>query len=892
MPLSGLSFDCLSQICDLAGNATSKLIISGDRRLQARLRPLKSLEVALGIEGGYLSFEPLYALLSYFSALKQLSVKSCTAQQLYLKKLRPEKLPSTLESLKLNFWRAVSIYLDRPSFYASLPNLRALELSQTKHFSSQDYAATLLSLEHVPSSLRELRILNAQDQFFILAEDLEYLPRALEAFDFDGDIYGVLNDPPTHFNIQRFHSLHSLKIQTNSAFEANARDYPPTITHLEINTPFGFQFENSSFSWHKAFPSLVHLAVLHDTFQWSWLLEMPFSIRTIHADFEPFHKLSAMKQQDVLSTLTSRNDNFASLKTHYKPELMVPSQMTRLAFLSGEALPDGFEALFTGVQRLEMGYSPQQSDSAYQASDALKGTILPEKPLKFLNECLSYPHLREVNLTDNSQYGIQLVVDPLTGLPRKLAPSLYSFCWSVQTPATAELLEHFLPFALQYSLKSLRCSFAEDISGPSHLARFSTLEEVHILQKGPHGLVSEMTSSRLSEIIPSTVSIVDIDLITFDAPLTLHHLDALTITGPIDLSCIHLLPNRLEILQIALREPIDVYNEKHRAALLSFPLTLKRLRIARDDIMDGYEETLQGKGIVFNKQTIRSSLSKRVADQCTALELLTRKLKSLIELDIPVIALPDDESFIQPQSIKAYLFLRIPFLNAILPQPDLLGTRSKRAACLPYTRPMVSALKSTSISTVNFIRDGASTMHQQKFDELFMESKGLIASRMSENPKAQKRENALEKAVFWSVALLYHLCTIIFYGFSYSSRPTMILSILNGQSLPVDLSDLSNLSDTVLSDASFLSSLLGLPRAIVRLRRELRSNWNFATLRAPHDRLTTRMLLIVIFMVALSIPNLHSVWVVDLLCEIAIFACLEGLLSPKDFRIRKHKAAA
>lgn len=894
--ISALSVDCLSLICHYCDYETVKLIYSGDRRLQARLRPLRSLEVRLGYFGGYVSFEPLYALLGYFSSLKKLSVESHYENQLWIKKLKPERLPSSLESLRLDFWRAIALYLNRPSLYASLPNLRCLELNQPRHISTRTaYGSDYLSFALIPSSLRELRLANAINQFFTTAQDLEHLPSALEVFQFDGEVYGDKLRSGIQLDFRRFHSLHTLAIRLDRFAETSALTYPSTLTDLDIEADAGFNLEDSSFSWHLAFPSLSKLSLLSGSFKWRWLLDMPFSVRSIQARFEPFYGLSAADQQDIVSTLAARNDNFASLKTKYRPERMVPSQVHHVVSYTFDSPPEPISALFTGAHGLDMGYGSETPDAkAYEASDELKGTIIPERSLTFINDHLAFPNLRELIFTDTSPHGVQFGTDPITRKPRKFASSLTDFSWHVmEAPLTATLLQHLIPLQLAYVLRTLTCTLADDVHDRFHLSRFSQLHTVEIFRRGFQDDTAQMTSSRLSDLLPPSVAILKIDQLNFDAPLTLPTLEMLTVTQPIDLTALTLLPLQLQILFAALEAPIDVSNKNHCDALLSLPRGLRRLRIERSPTMAESIglKSVDGMGIVFTKQTINNSLSKRVSDQCLALELLTRNLKRLIELDFPVISLPSDESLIQPQSVQAYLFLRIPFLNVISSQPDLLGIRSKSAACIPHARRMISALAPTSISAVNFIPDNASMAHQFKFDEMFMESKGLVRTRFQDNSKCLKKDIAAEKTLFWSAVLAYHVFTIFIYGFVawLYGRDTYIHRFASGNfhldftGVTRDLSTWVPSCVIAASDLSLISSLLGLPLAIGRLRREKFSDWKFKTLSAPHHRVASYSLMFGIMacssILATYLPDLWMPLFVAL-AEIGVFLITECVTDP------------
>lgn len=898
--LAGLSFDCLTIICDLARHDTVNLIMCGDRLLQAKLRSLKSLEVKLGMNGGYVRFEPLYAVLEYLPSIKTLSVASSSVQQIWLKKLKSSRLPSSLESLRLDFWRAVTTYLARPSFYASLPRLRCLELSQFPHATQRSEKLEHLTFKAIPSALREIRILKAGKQSALDTGELQHLSSELEVFEFDGVMY---DRPGTPVNWRRFPSLRILRMSTTVHLRASATDFSSNLTDLHIDTTAGFNIEESTFLWHVAFPSLARLYFAATPFKWRWLLDMPYSVRSIQAKFESFGQLPVTDQQDILLTLASQNDNFAKLDGRHKPKLLVPSQLNDIKAVASEAVPNDILRLFTGVRCININCRDSSPNaSAYDDTDDLKGTILNTESAAAIKEELTRPRPRELTVMDMSRHGVQLGIDPITRKPRKFATTLTDFSWTfTQALLNATLLQHLIPSQLAYALRTLTCNFADDVHGAFHLSRFPQLNSLIVFsserQPRQHG-PARMTSSRLTGLLPPSVTNLVIDRIIFDSPLALPHLRNLVLLTPLDITNIPLLPTGLRILSFILQAPIDVSNKTHCDALLSFPRSLVGIVIIMDrsaTLAASYGvENLDGMGMVFTKQSLQQSLSRRVDDQCHALELLTRNLKCLVDLHVPVIALPDLESMIlpQPQTFLAYFYVRIPFLHLLMHPPELLGGRSNPIQGSVYIRQMVSTLAPTSISAVKLTTVDTSGKHQARFDEMFMESRGHVVPERLADVKRRKIENASEHPLFWFAVLVYHFTMILIAGLSASwlreeaYEPYAYHALLNFDFSHVTMEPHTWLpiAWVVYRDANLISSLIGLPNAIGQLRRKTSSKWSFFQLTVPLHRIGMYFTLVLASFLPCIWLSYHTLnWLFlpcALISEILFFIALERSSCP------------
>lgn len=753
MLLSALPQEILQQICDHLGDEVAFLLATGDRSLASKLKSLQRLSIILGKGAGFLSFYPLYSLLDSFASLKSLEVYSSDPQQLWTEKLKPKRLPSSLTRLKLGFWNSVVTYIDRASLYQALPNLLSLELVQELHplTAKADTGQHMTTFNTLPSTLRHLRLL-AGKHSIVSSVYFTKLPTSLETFSFDG----VFSTPTSSLmetfltDLQRYDQLSTLHIVIShySKYIPPVKlRLPPSITDLSVQKGRGFDMGDFCWSLH-----LPHLRTLvwrsTDPAKWEWFLEFPYSLRSISANFESIENLSPSALADLITTLTARNDNHASLgpsSINQPTNLFVPARMTYLGCLEGSHLPYFFKFLYGTSVRLSY---------LEVINEDFKNAKKPTDEIAQLDRSTSVVEKR---------YLLAPIPKVFSSL---LTPELLT---SVAKPLLSLLVE-------------LECHLSDTLT-QRDMKHFSSLKTLKILTSK-----SKVSTLLLSNILPPSVTRIRADHLIINAPLEHTHLERLKITSPVDVTWIPTLPATLKRLDLHLLVPIDIRRKSHRDALLSFPSALRRLSLRIDQQKFGRQGLVCPPGD-FNSGTHPSTSNtyrnKRVADESEALELLTRNLRLVrLHVDVYMPMRPNTMSLYEelPEVIHNWLSMRIPFYRLCRWEPVL--SRSMRVAIADdFIDSKIEALSATSLSVLStsLSANNPAIPAQSLLQERYLTRRGIYVERYNgENIRKRKRSIASEPSLHWYLLTAFHVSNLLVYGFHWAMTGENVFSHLYG----------------------------------------------------------------------------------------------------------------
>ena len=797
MHFSALPRDIFVEICAYLGDEVAFLLYAGDRLLTSKLRALQRLSVRIGKKGGFLSFKPLYSLLDYFISLNHLQISSSDSQQLWKEKLKPEKLPSSLTHLKLDFWNSANTYLSRASLYKALPNLTSLQLAQTIHESTQPRSnddVSILELKESPPSLRHLRIQTGRSHFMHI-NDLFNLPTTLETFTFGGLLSMDCLNGPTDF--RRFGHLTTLHLNLTAHSGGNSPfriHLPPTITDLAMERCFNLDMKD--FCWHRLLPQLRTLLWrCKAPAKWEWLLEFPYTLRSIAVNFPSTVYLPPSTLADIITTLTSRNDNFLAFGTC---DRMVPARLTKFFCLESYTIPSAFEPLFGAP---------------------IRSTYLEKLNEAYINAKSSMDEVSIVNRT-------------ATCVERRflLSPVPKAFS-SLLTPSLVRSLSK----TLQSLIVELECHLGDTLR-QEDLKHFSGLRTLKILTSH-----SKISTNLLSNILPPSVTRVRADVLIINSPLSLPHLERLKITqSAVDISWMPTLPSTLKRLNVRLTRPIDIHRKMDRDALLSFPRGLRRLSLRLDDEIRRHGIACPPKdlGIDLNALSSKAYHIKRLTEESEALELLTRNL-SLIRLNVPNYApkrSPQMSIYEElPDTIHNWLSMRIPFYRLF--KWEHVRSRSVSAPISDdFINPKLNALSRTELSVLSTTLSHDSQSAQQLLQEQYLARRDIYIERsVGENVRKRKQKIAAEASLHWYLLAAFHISNLIIYGLYWALTGENLInrlcSLFAGKySFASSIAISSILSHheaafgvlaTLYKDLNFISSIIIAPFALWRLFKEI-----------------------------------------------------------------------
>lgn len=843
MHLTYLTRDVLHEICHFIGPDVALLLFTGDKSLERKLKSLRSLSVELGRKGGYVSFVPLYSLLTPFSALESLDISSFDGAQLWQKKLLVGKLPSTLRHLKLHFWDAIQTHAVHHPLFHTLPNLTSLDLREKVNPGEPKSSSNRLLLDFIPSTICELRLSGVMS---IPHTELDKLPSHLKVLLLDGlkVTNGDYTQPMAFLDFRRFTSLNTLKIKLDHATTTSEYAFPSTITYLDLAfrpglvTPPVFRPSD--------FPTLKSLYwTLSERITWETIMELPFTTREIMVTLEPFELLPEAERLNIITMLTSRNDNWAAFGGHQ--DYLVPSRVSRLRLPSTD-LPPSLLALFSGLESCTTG-------------NRIRTTI----PIEYMVTVFSLPNLRTLSYSPTTPIkgatAWDFPLNPATGRPINFSKLLVKFHFKPASPLTSRDIQS-LPEVLRNTLYSFSGLPSPDI-GPQGLRIFPSLRVV----KWTHtqGIISV---SHIEAVLPDTVTDLTISTkkLQFDVPIRIPSLKHLKIVTEIEPEHLSMISAPLTSLKVTLREPFDLSNPDHRIALLSFPRGLRYLTIEKG--ISFYSPfrpkciKLSELGVVVNSRyrSVQPTRSQLLADENEAFELLVRNLK-LIKLKVPAVQLMRDRpmTFLEelPDAFHNWASMRIPFYQLIFRDPVLAGPRLHAPVSSSVVNKRVIALAHADFSVVD---NGGDSMHgDKKFTELYLESKGIILAKYEEiDRRDQKRAIAVE--VFHSLAFIsvYDVAFLTVYAARWYLGYDSLLKRLWNANLSTGLS-VSLISDYysssswlalslfVLTDMKVLSALLGLPFALKRIYARLKAKPDIMSY-IPHFKATMlHIILAVIF---------------------------------------------
>lgn len=805
--------DILHALFDfLPGDSSINLLRSGDRTLWLKLATLKRLRIVLGQSGGFLSFNCVYALLPRFSALESLSISAFDLHQLCNKKLKPRRLPTSLKSLTLAFHDAVYSYINNERLFSSLPNLTALDLQQTRHKSIREgTSAPLLSLASIPASIHSLRIMGAFGYFY--HADLELLSKNLVKFECDSrlenDGYARVL---THLDLSRFQSLASLDIVFGAFVTLSSSAYPSTITSLSLGG-LGNSFDRTpDFQWSRAFPLLrsLHVTTPDVQIRWSWLLEMPISMRHITGHMQSFDALSEAERCDFLITLTARNDNYKSgILPIADQTLLVPAL---LRTLKASPLPLALIPIFTEIEELAI-----HVDSG--ASNDPINLLLHQTAF---DGVFDMGRLKQLSFTGPAQL-LRIPRNMETGKERSFPSTLESFRWIGTSP---------LPLAFWNALPSTirELDMVQlPIETPKTMKRFTCLTSICLLESD-----SDISSAELNDLLPDSVTLLDINWLEPTEPLRLPNLTSLAIhSSGVHLSWISTLPSSLTKLKVKLREPIDVSKPEHQAALLSFPRNLKRLRLKKgpDFMVAGGSLTgglMRERNRIVNGKYVASVPNLRqLSEESTYLELMTRNL-NLIRFEISMVDISGTYGPLSYEARHHWLSVRIPFYRLFNREP----VSSRALSTDSYYQKRVNALGHTNISFLKSLSSGTFS----RFQQLYYGARGMVEPGLPSETARQKIKIRASSKLHWHWLTLYYLTTIAIYGARcYMGYQTFVGRLWNGPKLDLSFGGFTQSPRASLTtfqhlyiDLNFASSVIGLPIALMRLRKEKFSKWSRA----------------------------------------------------------------
>lgn len=176
----------------------------------------------------YLDFEEVYATLRRFDLVYSVDFQRCFTKKLHWTPVHLHGWPSSLTSLKLQFFDSINTLMGSGGLNLTLPNLEVLQLSQDMRKWSDKVKS--VNFRGLPSCLRVLR-LSYPDYLFTAVSQLENLPAQLEELHLD-----FLGKSCSEEDLGRdVHELLEGKV--------NLPALPPSITSLYLK-------HNTSWSWH------------------------------------------------------------------------------------------------------------------------------------------------------------------------------------------------------------------------------------------------------------------------------------------------------------------------------------------------------------------------------------------------------------------------------------------------------------------------------------------------------------------------------------------------------------------------------------------------------------------------------------------------------------------
>lgn len=996
--LSFLSFDCLEHICRLVGRDVTTLVLTGDALLLSKLKLLKSVKVVLGNNGGFETYSLLYSLLTHFTALQSLIIKPVLRRQMKILALKPEKLPTSLTSLKLSYTDAVVDFVANDAFFQALPHLLSLKLDQPQGRTARK--RFFLSLAKIPSSLRCLSLTGISSFISISPLEFKHLPTLMEEFYSDGVVetkeeettsllslhelgarIGVIPHPiingiqggirignetyRSQMELNRFTSLYTLLLNIGPSTCMFADDYPSTITKLDLEASDGGFLRRKSWKWNAHFPSLQSLYLgAQITFTWKEFLELPVSMRYLTASFQDWKDLTEEDQLFIFDSLASRNESFDAQtgSSSPLPLLIVPSLLIRVRSIAEDALtfPIKIYSLFTGlVSHLPYteitGYldeaesSEERQDESTDHAGAQKEDLSSSHPFshqshphhqpssstgshsslgprhpesgpptakldaaqgKELTRFISSPKTKYLSISDCSARG---VVNLTHYVGKGVSPSLVDFTWTVSHPLTPHHLQHFLTSEMRYKLRFLTCYLdtdafqaLESLDATNSLSWLCpNLKQVRLWNDSCN-TPKVYESSLLSDIIPHTVNRLTMSsALLFNAPLALPHLTSLILSHPIPITDVSYLPPALHRLAMELEAPIDITNEAHKKALLSFPRSLKVLYIGRgpqfsDQIKAMAPASWSSKteidwyamGFVLSKTSFSSPISARHADECQALELMTRNLH-LIELLLPFLAIPKKAPLLPRSTVQIWMRCSIPFyalLSRRDPDPfELCKKPSGEDAAL--LRKTVDSLLPAKISYIGVPNH---YLQEQSLTAMYQEaSKVVIGDEEDRNFESRKSSRSASLYLCWYTITLFHILSLIFYGLKVATgQDTLFQRIQSGSPL-IDFESLYSVfipfqeTPTAILDLfrglSAISSILTLILCLVRLKQHSFSQWSLASIIPPHRRWIALLLLLSCFVIPQMIEFQQQQF--QTIIELVVLLSVDLLSTPRHPRL-------
>lgn len=805
MALSFLPRELLHVILDkLPGESCLNLLCSGDALLWTKLRSLRRLKITLGRNSDYLHFMSLHNLLSRFSGLKSLELTGFDDQQVWKKKLKPSRLPSSLEHLSLDFYSAVQAHLEDPKLFRSLSSLTSLSLREQKPFGVHEQRSKL-SFKYVPPTLQSLSIESSMN--YIPHTELNSLPSSFQAFK--STVVVEIEDfrrNPLFLDFQRFTCLHTLHLSVGHFIELQLDKLPSTITDLNLQGHNDWVKIPIDFNWSSNFPNLKSLHWLSSPpqFQWKWLLQLPSTVESISASFAPWKFVSERDRCDIIITLNSNNANRDFGRGN---AFLIPSKV-RILEVGDSPLPQALITIFTGLEEITLAFKERE----WEKNPATR--ILYQTTF---NDLFDLSRLKKLSFSAWHPECFQIPVDRGSGEKRKFPSSMTALYWTSTDPVPLSFVN-----ALPPTLEKIHGLVIGPLD-PSGLKRFERLKALYLHPE------CEYSTSTLVRILPQSLEILDAHNLRVDSILPLPNLTSLSVkVSAVPLTWLPTLPASLTSLDIKLGERIDVSNPVHREALLAFPRNIRSLSMIPTPEL--IEEADKRQSEAEQSKQAKASRQALENEECQMLELITRNLR-LISLKIH--STTDKGPFrpFWPAETSDYFAMHVPFFKLLIRRdPVTYAFQGVHTLNEDHLERVVSSMSRSNISTLSV--DSMQT--RERFYAIYFNKRGIVKAPTMQEYRRVKLALQAEPKLHWFLMTLCFTVAIASYGIHwYFGRQTMLSRLWNGGNIASDFTGLLSHPSRIISllgnlylDLNFISALLTLPVSIQRMKREKFQNWS------------------------------------------------------------------
>lgn len=238
--------------------------------------------------GRYILFDEVFSTLKQFQLLLSLDFRAYRGDTLLWTPVSWSSLPSSLLSLKLEFFAAVGAFMSQDNLSAILPNLRKLIVQGNLESRGQLEDLHRINLGQLPESLIELR-LSTSSRVILYSAHLEQLPRNLEILELSCEIY--------------YAELEDTWSSPEEGAIASLPLLPDSLTHLSI-----FGGYHSGMNWH------VDCGLLPSSLTY---LHIGLLTRGTNSSIKPDH----FYQRDLTLDLRGAATRLQNLKLFSCPEL-------------------------------------------------------------------------------------------------------------------------------------------------------------------------------------------------------------------------------------------------------------------------------------------------------------------------------------------------------------------------------------------------------------------------------------------------------------------------------------------------------------------------------------------------------------------------------------------